>query len=135
MELIHQAGSGDTHIAWVGGFEYTITGFAGSQADLGIVAEHLFDSRGHAASNPFQNDLFAGVRLALNDANSSELLAGVIQDLSADANLFSVEASRRIGEHWKLELEARVWSGIAQRDPLNAIARDDYVQVNLLRYF
>jgi len=135
LELIHESGQADSHVAWVGGFEYTLTGFAGTRADLGLLAEHLFDSRGHAGPNPFQNDLFAGLRLALNDVQSSEVLAGVIQDLRGDASLFSIEASRRLGDRWKLELEARLWSRVKQHDPFKAIARDDYIQFSVLRYF
>ncbi len=135
LELIRESGQGDSYFAWVGGFEYTLTGFAGTRADLGLVAEHLFDSRGRAGPQPFQNDLFAGLRLALNDADSSEMLVGVIQDLGGDASLFSLEASRRLGDRWKLEVEARVWSRVAKRDPFRGIAQDDFIQLSLLRYF
>ena len=135
LEFIHESGQGDAHIAWVGGLEYTLYGIADSRADVGIVAEHQFDSHGHAGPSPFQNDLFVGLRLAFNDVKSTEVLAGVIQDLGGDASLLSIEGSRRLNENWKIEFESRLWSRVAKRDPFRAIAQDDYVQLNLVRYF
>ena len=53
-----------------------------------MLVEHLFDGRGARAPHPLENDLFAGVRLALNDEAGTDLVAAV-----------TVEASRRIGSH------------------------------------
>lgn len=140
FEGILRSGQGTTHIAWVGGFEYSWYGLAlglgdDSVADVSVLVEHLFDGRGRHASQPFENDLFVGLRLALNDVQSSELLAGVIYDLGGEGQVFSVEASRRISDHWRIELESRFWSGIAVGDPQRTLRRDDYVGLRLRRYF
>ena len=135
LEAIQQSGSGDGHIAWVAGFEYTLTGVANSRVDVGLLFEHLFDGRGANAPQPFENDAFAGLRLALNDEQSTEILGGVIQDLDTDSRAFSVEASRRLGERYRLEIELRAFSGVASADPLRPFARDDFVQVTLSRFF
>jgi hypothetical protein len=42
----------------------------------------------------------------LNDAQSSEVLAGFVVDTDNHSRGFRVEASRRIGESWKLRPEA-----------------------------
>ena len=135
LEALHESGQGDAWIAWVAGFEYTWFGIDESAVDLGLLAEHLFDGRGGNAPQPFENDLFAGVRLALNDEAGTDFLAGVIADVEGDATTLSLEASRRIGERWKVELEARAWIGVEDGDPMFPLHRDDYVQLTLSRFF
>jgi len=54
------------------------------------------------------DDVFVGARLALNDAQSSELLVGAAVDRNSRAYQLSVEAERRLGDRWKLELLTRI---------------------------
>ena len=135
LELLLESGQGDSHVAWVGGFEYTWYGINESDSDLGLLVEHLFDGRGGRAPHPLENDLFAGVRLALNDEAGTDLVAAVIADGEGDATAVTVEASRRIGDDWKVELEARAWNGVEPDDPMAPLRRDDYVQLTLSRFF
>ena len=76
------------------------------------MAEYNYDSRGDVVNAPFQNDLFVGGRSALNDENSSELLLGVIVDLSYDSTSLRLEGSRRLGNSLKLNVEAQVLTGV-----------------------
>ena len=141
LEALHESGQGKSYIAWIAGFEYTWFGINDSDSDLGLLVEHLFDGRGGNAPGPLEgpqpleNDVFTGVRLGLNDEAGTELLAGVIADAEGDANALNLEASRRIGESWKVELEARAWNGVEHDDPLAALRRDDYVQFTVSRFF
>jgi hypothetical protein len=66
---------------------------------------------------------------------STELLAGVIQDLDSSARLFNLEASRRLGDNWKLSVEARWFIDIPPADRLYELRRDDYMQAELAYYF
>ena len=135
LEALHESGQGDSWIAWVAGFEYTWFGIGESAVDLGLLVEHLFDGRGGHAPGPLENDVFAGVRLALNDEAGTDVLAGVIADAEGDATTLSLEASRRLGERWKVEVEARAWVGVDENDPMFPFQRDDYVQLTLSRFF
>ena len=135
LEALHESGPGDSYLAWVAGFEYTWFGIDESDVDLGLLVEHLFDGRGGNAPQPLENDIFAGVRLAFNDEASTDLLAGVIIDVEGDATTLNLEASRRIGGRWKVELEARAWTGVDRDDPMFPFRRDDYVQLTLSRFF
>ena len=135
LEALHESGQGDSWIAWVAGFEYTWFGIGESAADLGLLVEHLFDGRGGHAPGPLENDVFAGLRLALNDEAGTDVLAGVIADAEGDATTLSLEASRRIGERWKVEIEARAWVGVDENDPMFPLQRDDYVQLTLSCFF
>lgn len=145
LESILRSGQGDTFAALTGGFEYTFGGFLGSVSDLGVLLEYSWDERGEAdlTANPggplgfslFQNDLFVGSRLALNDVGDTAILAGGLIDLDTGSLLMSVEASRRIADGWTLEVEGRAFAGSAVGEPLYSLRRDDYVRVALVRFF
>ena len=135
LEWLSRAGQGSRYTAAAGGFEYTRVGILDTAADLGLIGEYLFDDRGASAPTLFQNDLMLGARLTLNDVQSSELLFGVVQDLDSPQRLYSLEASRRLGDDWTLSLESRFNSHLNAADLFGAIRRDDFIQLELTRYF
>ena len=135
LEALHESGQGDTYVAWVAGFEYSWFGINESGMDLGLLVEHLFDDRGGNDPHPLEDDVFAGMRLAFNDEEDTALLAGVIVDMESDATNLTFEASRRVGDDWKVELEARMWTGVAHDDPMSPLRDDDYLQLTLSRFF
>ncbi len=135
LEAVHRHTSLEDYWAATGGFEYTFVGINDSALDLGVIGEYLYDSRGTDGLAPFQNDLFVGARLTLNDAQSSELLAGAVVDLDHSSKTFRVEASRRIGQSYKLSVEAQLFADVDVNDPLSAFEEDSFVQVELARYF
>jgi len=139
LEAIHRRFSDksgqDSYSAAAAGFEYTFFGLFESAADLGMIGEYLYDDREKRLAGPFDNDLFVGARLALNDVQSTELLAGFIDDLDNGNRLYSVEASRRLGEAFKLSIEYRATSGVSSADALDSIRNDDLLQVELSYYF
>lgn len=128
-------GDGDRYAAAVGGFEYTLVGVFDSAADLGLIAEYLFDDRDEAAPHALEDDIMAGVRLTLNDAQSTEGLVGMIVDRESGALSFSLEASRRLGEAWKLTVEGRALADVPADDPNYGLRKDAYLQVDLAWYF
>ena len=127
LEAIHRSGQGERYYAATAGLEYSFYGIFESNTDLGIVSEYLYDDRGETAPTPFQNDVLIGLRFALNDTQSSDALIGAIIDLDNDSMLYSVEASRRLGESWKLNLEIRTFQSVP--------VKDDYVSLDLAYYF
>ena len=135
LETIRRAGQGPAYAALTAGFEYTISGILDSGIDVGLLAEYLYDDRGVMATTPFQDDIFAGMRLAFNDVSSSESLFGIIADRDSDARIVSLEVSRRFGKSTKLSLEARWFNGVPATDLLYSQRRDDYVQMELAYYF
>jgi hypothetical protein len=137
LEAMTRGGHSDRFAALVAGFEYTFYQVFGSGTDLGILAEYLYDGReATAPPTPFDDDLFVGTRLTLNDPQSTELLIGAIIDRHTQATLASLEGSRRIGDKWKLEIEARAFLNIPDTDfTLKGISQDDYIQITLARYF
>lgn len=137
LEAILRRGHGDTFGAAVAGFEYTFFGVRGSAADVGLLAEYLYDGRGRRAPPTiFDDDVFVGLRLALNDPDSTMLLAGVIVDRGGGGTVARVQAERRLGAAWKLEFEARSFHGVARADPmLGGVRNDSFVMLRIARFF
>ena len=136
LEAIGRDGQGSYRAAVVGGFEYTFVGVMQTAADLGILGElHLADDAQVAPTTPFDRDIFVGLRLALNDTQSTDLLAGVIVDLAHGSTLWSLEASRRLGDRWRVEFDLRLFMDLENTDPLRSVARDDFFQLRIARYF
>lgn len=135
LETIHRSASEDDFTALTGGFEYTFGSPLGTRFDVGLLLEYLWDDRRSEAATPFADDLFIGTRWALNDTQSTEILAGGIVDLDTDAGFLLVEASRRFFESWKVELEWRGFVGIPPTGPAAALRSDDHVSLRIARYF
>lgn len=135
LETLYRDSSDEEFWALQGGFEYTFYGLNESAADLGVLLEYGWDERGESADSAFQNDVFVGARLALNDTQSSELLAGIGHDLDFDSQSFIVEASRRIGDQWTISLDGRFFSADNPRDLSVNIDKDDHLQLTLERFF
>ncbi len=135
LESIVRSGQGKTYYAGTGGFEYTFYSIFESAVDVGVVAEYLYDSRGGHAPVIFQDDFLAAIRLAFNDVQSTEILAGIILDRTSNTKFYNVEASRRFGDNWKAELEIRFFSSAPENDPAYILRDDDHLRFELRYYF
>lgn len=135
LESLYRTGQGDGFFASVGGFEHTFVGIAETGMDLGAIGEYAYDERRDNATTVFENDVMFGMRLAVNDAQSTELLAGLIQDLDSRARILSIEASRRIGSNWKLFLQVWGFFDPPRDDLLYNVRDDDFLRIELAYYF
>ncbi len=136
LEAIIRDGFDESFAAAVAGFEYTFYQVAESAADIGFLMEYQYDNR--SASEPLtlaDNDLFVGGRLALNDAQDTALLAGVVVDMDTAETFFNIEAERRFGDSVVVELRIRVITGADLGEPAYAFSRDDYIQLQVARFF
>jgi len=134
LEVISRDTPLERFTALTGGFEYSIVGMSDTAVDLGIVIEYLYNNR-EQQEVIFQNDLTTAFRLTLNDIQSSELLLGVTTDLDHQTVATFVEASRRIGQNLKIELEIRTFSNTQLGKPLDSFRDDDFIQADLAWYF
>ena len=118
----------------VGGFEYTWVGFADSNMDLGFVVEYHFSEEN---LNPtiFNNDLATALRFVLNDAQSTEVLAGITTDADTQSIASFIEASRRLGDSWTVEAQLRAFHGAKEGRPLYSYRFDNFAQVDVNYYF
>ncbi|MBN4079293.1 hypothetical protein JYT26_01495 [Beggiatoa alba] len=134
-EIIHRSGLGKTYTALTAGFEYSFIGIADGRMDLGIIAEYLYDDRGTDALTPFVDDILLGARLVLNDEASTEFLLGIIFDRDDGFRLLTLESSRRLAGDWKISLEGQAFVNITSSDLLAGVRKDNYLQLELTRYF
>ncbi len=135
LESLHRSGQGSTYNALAGGFEYTFVGIFETAIDMGVLSEYYYDDRGEDAPTIFDDDISIGARLAFNDAQSTEVLMGIIWDRNTSGKFFDVEASRRINDNWLLELQGRLFFDQVARDPAFAFSRDDYFELFLTYNF
>lgn len=135
LEAIHRSGKQiDDFFAAVGGFEYTLYGVFDSATDVGLVVEYAYDER--TQFNPNQNDLSVAARIALNDMDSTEILAGVRQDMDYSSSYaFFVEAATRVGDSTRVTLDAWLLSSDEPQDLTFNFRRDDFIQLTLEYYF
>ncbi len=134
LEAINLDGNYVKYKRATGGFEYTFYGVVGS-ADLGLVMEYLYDSRGELATTPFEDDIMTGLRLTLNDEQSTDALLGVIKDRRDESYLVSLEANRRIGDSWKLSIQASKFIIDGLDQSLQSFSKDNFLQIELGYYF
>ena len=136
LEAIGREGQGENFAAAVGGFEYTFFGVKQSAIDIGVLLEYLWDGRDTQAQlTPFDNDVFAGTRLAFNDIQDTSLLAGVIVDRADGSTSGLVELSRRLPANLTLEVEARFFTNVDDDNVLAFFERDSFLNIRLARFF
>ncbi|MFW2373650.1 MAG: hypothetical protein ACN4GM_11060 [Gammaproteobacteria bacterium] len=135
LELIQRQWLAQDFVANTTGFEYSFIGIFDSNTDIGLVMEYLYDSRGENTTSAFEDDLMFGIRLTLNDVQSTEALFGAIIDRDTRETLLSLEASRRLSDQWKLEFELRSFQHVDSNGIFQSFRKDDYIQLDLAYYF
>ena len=83
----------------------------------------------------FDQDVFLGTRLTLNDVQDTSLLAGLVVDVEDGPGSFRVEAERRIGDSWKFELEATAFLESDSGNPASVFEQDTFVLMRLSKFF
>ncbi len=135
LEAIYRTGYGDPYSAWIGGFEYTFYGVAGTAMDLGVLGEWSHDTRDDKATTQFDDDLMVGMRLSVNDVQSTEALLGMVQDIDTSAKMVFLETNRRFGDNWKATIETYLFLDQPANDRVNGARDDDYLGLELAYYF
>lgn len=135
LEAIYNQNNLGNYYAYVGGFERTSFGVADTPADVGMLAEYHYDERGDEATLGLQSDLYLGLRLSANDIASTMALVGILYDTDTQSVFGNIEASRRLSEAWTLRMELRFTTNADEQENLYFIKADDYLGVELTRYF
>ncbi len=135
LEATRRETTSDTFIAFDAGFEYTFGNVNGKGLDIGVLTEYLYDDRGNRTTTGFQNDLFFGSRIALNDNEDTSILLGGIVDLENSGKLYSIEAERRFFNNWKANLEVRALSDFDQTELFYAFRQDTFIKLTLGYFF
>ena len=128
-EGIVRGGQGSTYAAFTGGFERILFGVGGGRMDVALLGEYSHDGRDDRTLTWFDDDVFAGARVVLNDRGGSEIVAGFLADLGSDGHYAVAEAGTRLGERLRLETAVRLYDGSAESDPLSWFRADDHFEV------
>lgn len=150
------------YLAYVAGFEYTLSDMEPFGQDIGFLVEYLWNNRdivniasmsykalgipqGSFGSNyfpvegnflsPFENDVFVGMRFNMNNVDSTQFVAGLIHDIETHSQMSTFEGSTRIGDSLKLSINAYFLSNIEENSSLYYSRRDDLVEVKAAWYF
>jgi hypothetical protein len=135
LETIHHRSKSEKYNALTAGFEYTLVGIGSTSKDLGLIMEYLYDNRDDKPYVPFYDHVMLGTRFVFNDVQSTEILLGVIINRDHSDRIYSIEASRRLTDNWKLSVEGRIFSGVRPATPFYSLRNDDYLQIELAYYF
>jgi hypothetical protein len=124
-----------SYYALTTGVEYTF-GNVYKGMDIGVLAEYLYDDRGTGSQAFFPNHVFSGARLAFNNEQDTNILAGFLYDgTKTRFNSFRMEASSRINNQWKWAVEINSIFNTLSDQPFYSFRNDDYVQLTLSTYF
>ncbi len=135
-EALYRSGQSRSFSAITCGFEYTYSALGNTLMDLGVIGEYVFDDRNEGwITTIYENDIMGGLRLAVNDLDDTTVLVGVIRDLDYASTIILVEASRRLGDAIRLNLDATWFVDIDQEDPAAALSRDSAVKLELVWYW
>ncbi len=136
LEAIVREGQGKTFGAAVAGVEYSFYQAFGSNIDVGVLFEYLYDGRDETAPfTPFDDDLFFGSRLGFNDTHDTALLLGTIIDRNDGSTTGRLELERRINSRLLLEVESRWFTRIEPPNPLTVFQRDSFLTLRLTTFF
>jgi hypothetical protein len=116
------------------GAEYTIFKVV-RDADLSFAAEMLWDTRAvDAPPTFFEHDAFGGARFAFNDTASTEISAGAIVDVFDGTTFGRLEASRRLGDHWRISADGNVFFGRPGKLE-GSFLKDDHLHGRIAYFF
>jgi hypothetical protein len=126
----------DQFFAAVSGVEYTLHDVLDGAADVGLLAEYLFDDRSEKHPvTPFEDDVFVGVRSTLNNVGSTRMLAGAIVDVDDQSTFGSLEFEHRLRDDLLLSLDARTFLEIPAQDPFSFLNDESFLEIALEKYF
>lgn len=135
-ESYYRTGQSRSYAAVTFGFEYTLIGIADSMMDLGLIGEYVFDDRDDGwLPTIYENDIMGGLRLVLNDMDDTTFLLGLIRDIHTGSSIVAVEASRRVGESIRINLDASLFTNMDIQDPAFSLAKDDFIKLEIVWYW
>ena len=133
VEAINRISERKTIRAATVGGEYTFSNVF--KSDVGVLVEYTYDDRGLEAINGLDDDFFIGMRIAVNDKQSTDFLGGVNIDRNNGTTVYFAEANRRLGDSWRVTIKTLGFSNIDPENFLYLLRNDGYVQFSLAKYF
>jgi hypothetical protein len=126
----------EDYVAAIIGGDRTFYDVAGLNGDLVVALEYHYDDRSARQNGAiFDDDVFLGLSYLGNDAAGTEASFGMFQDLDTSAQFFTLGVSRRIGDRFRISLDATHIEAGGTGDPLAVIDNDSFVELTLSTFF
>lgn len=126
----------EKYAAAIIGGEHTFFDVAGLNGNLVAALEYHYDNRSERQNGAvFDNDIFLGLNYLGNDAVGTEASFGLFHDLETKAQLFTFGFSRRIGDRFRINLDASHVRARGTTDPLSVIDNDSFFELTLSTFF
>ena len=103
--------------------------------DLNIFTEYSNDDRGSYSTDIFQNDLFIGSRINLNDVEGTEITQALTIDLDGNGNTGSIEISTRLKDSLRISGDYNFYWSSNNTDIMYSFRRDNYLGFKITNYF
>jgi hypothetical protein len=132
----HRGAGARRFSAVTAGVEHTVSQLFETAWDLGLILEFNWDDRPDSAPPTiFDKDFFAGARFAFNDDGDSSALLGALIDAEKGSVYATIEASTRLYESLRIEIEGAFVLHADERDTVLRQYRDDsFLSVRLMHY-
>lgn len=85
--------------------------------------------------SPLEDDVFLGTRFTMNDAASTDFIAGVIVDTSDNTMSGKFEGGTRVGDDIRLTLNLYFYTNVDERSALYSFRKDDQIEAKVAWYF
>jgi hypothetical protein len=135
LEAIQNNNRIEDYWAYQAGLEISQYGFLETKIDVSWLIEYGQDQLGERSHRLYQNDLFAGGRIALNDTGTTSFLVGLAYDRDYHSRLFKIEGDTRIGENIKLAMNLWLINAGRPSDVSSFFRQDDHVNLDIIYYF
>jgi hypothetical protein len=137
LEALQRHGQGPEFAAYVAGLEHTFYQVGGSDGDLGLIFEYLYDDRDPilAPLTIFDDDVLIGARYAFNDTSDTSLLVGAFIDANDGSSAIRLEFARRLNDRLFLEIEGQAFVDVDPANPAAAFMDDSMLAVRFTSYF
>lgn len=134
FEGIVRRANDETFTAFVAGAEHTFRNVIGGM-DLTFVGEYLYDNR--SKNQPWtwaNNDLFAGVRIALSDVRNTNFVGGVAFDLDDKSKFATFDLNTRLRDNIGVSLRGRFFLDLPKYYG-ELLSNENYIELSTSLYF
>ncbi len=134
VEAIYRYTDFEEFYAVVVGPEYTWSNVFKTGSDINFFLEYSYDDRGENSTAIYQNDVFVGALLNVNDVQTTQAKIGYLHDIDDNSKVIRFQASRRLFNSWSVNLEAHYFADVEEETIFFPVQDDDYIQAELIYY-
>ncbi len=138
LESIYRSTDDDNFLALGIGLEREFPRIGLSKKSLTLYGEYYYDGRkadNRSPLAPFQNDIFLGFRLAMNNLSSTVYELRFTHDLDHNSSLWDLRARTQIKQHWFIEASLYKFSHVENDPALQSFTSDSRLEVNMILRF